>query len=85
MEVAAHNEINELRRQFGHDMAYRGGVDKRAIAKGGRAIREEMRRLEPVVRDGGYIPSCDHGVPGDVSWENFVEYGGLLAKTTGWL
>ena len=66
-------------------MAYRGGVDKRAIAKGGKVIEEEIRRIEPVIRSGGYIPGCDHGVPPDVSWPNFVHYTGLLAKVTGWL
>jgi len=85
VEVAAHNDINELRRQAGHQIAFRGGVDKRAIAKGGRAIRDELKRIEPVIRDGGYIPSCDHGVPNDVSWPDFVDYTRLLAKMTGWL
>ena len=85
IEVAAGNDINEFRERFGRDIAFRQGVDKRAIAKGGRAIREELRRIEPVVRDGGYIPGCDHGVPPDISWPNFVDYAGLLARMTGWL
>jgi len=85
IEVAAGNDINAFRRQFGRSMAYRGGVDKRAIAKGGRVIREELKRLEPVVKDGGFIPSCDHGVPADISWPNFVDYARLLAQMTGWL
>ncbi len=85
IEVAAGNDINEFRRQFGRKMAYKGGVDKRAMAKGGKAIRAELKRLSPVVRDGGFIPSCDHGVPSDVSWPNFVDYSRLLAKMTGWL
>ncbi len=85
LEVAAHNDINEYRRRFGKSMAYRQGVDKRAIAKGGGAIREELRRLEPVVESGGFIPGCDHGVPADVSWPAFVDYAALLAKMTGWL
>jgi uroporphyrinogen decarboxylase len=66
-------------------MAYRGGVDKRAIAKGGAAIRAELERLQPAIAAGGFIPSCDHGVPNDVSWPNFVEYAKLLAQTTGWM
>ena len=66
-------------------MAYRGGVDKRAMARGGQTIRDELARLEPVVHDGGYIPSCDHGVPSDVSWPNFVDYARRLAQLTGWL
>jgi uroporphyrinogen decarboxylase len=85
MEVAAHNDIVECRRRFGRAMAYQGGVDKRAMARGGAALRAELARVEPVLRDGGYIPGCDHGVPADVSWPNFVDYAGLLARMTGWL
>jgi len=85
MEVAAGNDICEYRRIYGRKMGYRGGVDKRAMAKGGDVIRAELKRIEPVVRSGGYIPACDHGVPSDVSWPNFVDYSRLLAQMTGWL
>jgi uroporphyrinogen decarboxylase len=84
IEVAAHCDIVDFRRRFGRRMAYRQGIDKRCIAKGGEALRAEIRRIEPVVRDGGYIPGCDHGIPADVSWENFVEYCRRLAEITGW-
>ena len=66
-------------------MAYTGGVDKRAMAKGGQIIRDELKRIEPVVKDGGYIPGCDHGVPPDVAWPDYVDYSRLLAQMTGWL
>lgn len=85
VEVAAGNDIVELRQRFGRDMAYRGGIDKRCIAKGGQAIEDEIMRVEPIIQDGGYIPSCDHGVPPDVSWPNFLHYVRLLARATGWL
>lgn len=85
IEVAAGNDIVEFRRTFGHDIAYRGGIDKRAIAKGGRTIEDEIKRIEPVIRGGGYIPGCDHGVPSDISWPDFVDYVKLLAGVTGWL
>ena len=84
MEVAAGNDIVELRQTFGKKMAFRGGVDKREMAKGGQSIRDEMARIEPVIRDGGYIPMCDHGIPSDVAWPQFLEYCDLLARTTGW-
>ncbi|MEI8244041.1 MAG: uroporphyrinogen decarboxylase family protein [bacterium] len=84
VEVAAGNDIAAFRRQFGRDMAFQGGVDKRAMARGGRAIEDEIARLRPVIDDGGYIPSCDHGVPADVSWPNYVRYVELLAQATGW-
>ncbi|NIN10779.1 MAG: hypothetical protein GTO61_05190, partial [Gemmatimonadales bacterium] len=80
VEVAAGNDLVAMRNRFARRMAYRMGVDKRAIAKGGQAIEEELRRVEPVVRDGGYIPGCDHGVPNDVSWPDFIHYSRLLAE-----
>ena len=85
MEVAAGNDLATYRREFGGKVAFRGGVDKRAMAKGGAVIEAEMKRLEPVIRGGGYIPCCDHGVPADVSWPDFLHYVHLLAKATGWL
>jgi len=85
IEVAAGNDIVEYRRQFGKKMAYRGGIDKRALAKGGKIMEEEVMRIAPLIEDGGYIPGCDHGVPPDISWQNFIEYTRLLAKLTGWL
>ncbi|MCD4830527.1 MAG: hypothetical protein K8R02_01815 [Anaerohalosphaeraceae bacterium] len=85
IEVAAGNDIVQLRKDFGKDMAYRGGVDKRAMSEGGKVIEKEMERIMPIIEDGGFIPSCDHGVPSDVSWPNFVYYTKLLAKATGWL
>jgi uroporphyrinogen decarboxylase len=85
IEVAAGNDINDFRRRFGRTMAYKGGVDKRAIAKGGKVIEAELRRIAPVVRNGGFIPGCDHGVPPDISWPHFVHYARLLARMTGWV
>jgi len=83
IEVAAGNDINLYRREYGRKIAYRGGIDKRCIARGGAVIEDELDRIAPVVRDGGYIPSCDHGVPFDISWPNFIHYSRLLAEMTG--
>ncbi|NOZ27052.1 MAG: hypothetical protein GXP39_03235 [Chloroflexi bacterium] len=86
VEVAAGNDIVEYRRRFGRQMAYIGGIDKRALAAGGERMRAEvMRVVPPLLEDGGFIPGCDHGVPPDISWPNFVEYTRLLAELTGWL
>jgi len=85
IEAAAYNDINLYRKIFGGKMAYKGGVDKRAIAAGGSIIEAELKRLAPVIESGGFIPSCDHGVPNDISLENFIYYAKLLAKYTGWL
>jgi len=86
IEVAAGNDIVDYRHRFGQAMAYNGGIDKRALAAGGEEMRSEVLRVvPPLLEAGGFIPSCDHGVPPDISWPNFVEYTRLLAELTGWL
>ena len=86
VEVAAGNDIVKYRRLYGKKMAYVGGIDKRAIAAGGKVMKQEVMRVVPsLLEDGGFIPGCDHGVPPDISWGNFVEYTRLLAKLTGWV
>jgi len=86
IEVAAGNDIVEFRETFGRKMAYMGGIDKRAIAKGGTVMEAEVMRLvPPLLEDGGFIPGCDHGVPPDISWPNFLEYFRLLARLSGWI
>ena len=85
LEVAAGNDINAMRARFGKSVSFRGGIDKRAIAAGGNVLTTELERIRPVVENGGYIPSCDHGVPPDISWQNFQDYAMQLAEITGWL
>jgi uroporphyrinogen decarboxylase len=85
IEAAAGCDINEYRKRFGTRMAYAGGFDKRAIAAGAAAIDAEWARLEPVIRSGGYIPGCDHGMPPDISWQNLLSFGRRWAEMTGWL
>lgn len=86
MEVAAGNDIVAFRQQYGTKIAYLGGIDKRALAKGGDVMRGELQRvIPPLLKKGGYIPGCDHGVPPDISWPDFVDYTRYLAQLTGWL
>ncbi len=86
IEVAAGNDIAAYRQRYGRQMAFIGGLDKRALAQGGSAMEAEVRRtVPPLLRQGGYIPGCDHGVPPDISWPNYVAYSRLLAQLTGWL
>jgi len=86
IEVAAGNDIVAYRRQYGKRMAFIGGIDKRALAAGGEKMRAEVQRVvPPLLEDGGFIPGCDHGVPPDISWPNYVAYARLLARLLGWL
>jgi len=86
VEVAAGNDIVAYREQYGVKVAFEGGIDKRAIATGGDVLTKEIRRVVPPLLElGGYIPGCDHGVPPDISWKNYVEYSRQLAELCGWL
>ena len=74
MEVAAGMDVVEVRKAFPRLQIF-GGIDKRILACDKNAIDAELtRKIPPLVSGGGYIPCCDHSVPPDVSWENFIHY-----------
>ncbi len=62
------------RRQYGRQLLMMGGFDKRILAGDQGAIASEVRRLLPLVEEGGFIPFCDHRVPADVCLENYMYY-----------
>jgi uroporphyrinogen decarboxylase len=64
----------EIRKKYGKDLRIWGGVDKRELAKDRKAIDEHLRSLAPLIEDGGFIPTVDHVVPPDVSYDNFCHY-----------
>jgi len=79
MEVAAGTDVNDYRRRWPH-LALMGGIDKRALAHGPQAIDAELARIRPAMESGRYIPELDHGIPDDVSWENFCHYAAALRR-----
>lgn len=74
IERAAGISPIDWRKRFGKQLRLWGGVDKRELAKGPEAIRAHLRELIPLIEEGGYIPTVDHTVPPDVSWDNFHWY-----------
>lgn len=70
----AHTDPIVLRNIHSQDVLLLGGVNKIALAKGKDAIDREMERVRPLVEEGGYIPTVDHRVPPDVSYENYLYY-----------
>ena len=55
--------------------AYPGGVDKRILAADFDSIDRMVDRIFPVMqRRGGYMPTCDHGVPEEVSLKNYMHF-----------
>jgi uroporphyrinogen decarboxylase len=78
-EVAAGCDVNDLRRRY-PTLGMMGGIDKRALARGPEAIDEELARIRPAVEAGRYVPELDHGIPNDVSWQDFCYYAEALKK-----
>ena len=74
IERASNVSPQQWRKQFGKTLRLWGGVDKRELARGPDAIRTHLRQFIPLIEQGGYIPSVDHTVPPDVSWDNFRYY-----------
>jgi len=73
-EVAAGCDVVELGKRF-PDLAIFGGIDKRILAKGRQAIDAMLDRIIPPMKArGGYIPTCDHGVPAEVSYQDYLYY-----------
>lgn len=79
-EVAAGNDLVEIAGK-NPDLVMSGGIDKRILAAGREAIDEYLGRVMPfMVKRGGFIPTCDHGVPHDVSWANYLYYRRRMAE-----
>ncbi|MCI0496078.1 uroporphyrinogen decarboxylase family protein, partial [candidate division KSB1 bacterium] len=73
-EVASGCDVVKIGKQF-HDLIMSGGIDKRVLAQGKEAIDRHLDYIIPAMRKrGGYIPTIDHGVPPEVSWENYLYY-----------
>ncbi|MCP4641858.1 MAG: hypothetical protein GY851_15550 [bacterium] len=74
IERAANVSPQGWRKRFGKSLLLWGGVDKRELAKGPDAIRAHLREFVPLIEEGGFIPTVDHTVPPDISWDNFRYY-----------
>ena len=73
-EVAAGCDVVQVRKDY-PDLLIRGGIDKRILASGRDAIAREVDRIMPFMRErGGFIPTCDHGVPEEVPFEDYMFY-----------
>jgi len=73
-EVAAGCDIVEIGRRH-PDLVFTGGIDKRVLASTPEAIDRMVERIVPaMVARGGAYATCDHGVPDDVPYTNYLHY-----------
>lgn len=73
-EVAAGCDVVEIGMKYPNLVMF-GGIDKRILATSKEEIDRHLERILPTMRQrGGYIPTCDHGVPEEVPLENYLHY-----------
>jgi hypothetical protein len=73
-EVASGCDVVEIGREH-PGLFMSGGIDKRVLAESTDAIDRMVDYIIPAMRArGGYIPTCDHGVPEEVPLANYLHY-----------
>jgi len=79
-EVASGCDVVKAGRKW-PDLVITGGIDKRVLAEGKDAIDRHLEYIiPPMVERSGYIPTCDHGVPDNVSFDNYMHYRRRLCE-----
>jgi uroporphyrinogen decarboxylase len=74
VERAAGMDPLVLRKKYGRDLRLWGGIDKIEISKGRAAIDAHLATLAPLVEEGGFIPTVDHLVSPEISWQDFLYF-----------
>lgn len=73
-EAAAGCDLHRVARKY-PDLLLTGGIDKRVLSADFDTIDRYLDGLlPPLIRRGGYIPTCDHGVPEETPFENYMHY-----------
>lgn len=82
MEVASGMDVRAIRRQYGKQVRFLGGIDKRAVANGPAAIDAEViPKLRAIMESGGgMVAECDHAVPPDVSLADYKYFRDLVRR-----
>jgi uroporphyrinogen decarboxylase len=82
-EVVCGSDVVRTAQQY-PGLRISGGIDKRMIALGGDDIKRHLDYIMPAMRRrGGYIPTCDHGVPEETPFEHYLLYRELMKGYCG--
>jgi len=78
-EVKAGTDIEKIRIKY-PKLIILGGINKIALSKDENEIGGELKKVERMIKTGGYIPFTDHAVPPDVSFDNYCFFRQGLKK-----
>jgi uroporphyrinogen decarboxylase len=74
----------ELKREFGKDLTFQGGVDVKTVLNNGTAddVRREVRlRIEQMGADGGYVLAPAHNFGNDIPLQNMLAFFELSTRS----
>ncbi len=84
LEVKAGMDLVALKKEFGRDLSFMGGIDVRKMVDATTnptAIEEEIRtKFEVAKKDGGYIYHSDHSIPKNVSFSDYQKVMELVQR-----
>jgi hypothetical protein len=74
-EPAAGMDIVALRQQYGHRLAFMGGIDKHVLRRSPEEIVAELEyKIPPLVKTGGCVLGLDHRIPNGTPLANYRFY-----------
>ncbi len=83
-EPAAGMDIVEIRKQYGQNIAMRGGIDKHVLRQTKADIRKELEyKMQPLMLEGGIAFGLDHRIPNGTPLENYRYYVELGCEILG--
>lgn len=82
LEVKAGMDLIELKREYGADLSFMGGIDVRVMNDPDPQVaeREIATKLTVAKVGGGYIYHSDHSIPNNVSFEQYCRILDLVQK-----
>ena len=74
-EPAAGMDIVSLRKKYGRQLAFKGGIDKHVLRQDKKMIEKELTyKLQPLMQEGGVVFGIDHRIPNGTPLENYRFY-----------
>ncbi|MBI3990548.1 MAG: hypothetical protein HY350_00205, partial [Candidatus Omnitrophica bacterium] len=82
VEVKAGMDLVELKKDYGDNIAFMGGIDVRKMSNPDPCVIEEeiRRKITVAKKGGGYIYHSDHSVPDDISFAQYRKVMELVLK-----
>jgi uroporphyrinogen decarboxylase len=82
LEVKAGMDLIELKKNYGDNISFMGGIDTRLYSSNNtEALENEIKsKFEAAKKNGGYIYHCDHSIPDIVSFSQYKRVISLVKK-----